>query len=110
MRARSAFLSLVWLVLSCSGSSQVGSIGVIARREEMSGRIIVVEVPAGNAGALAGLEPGDEVLEVDGEPVSEMGRNDFSRAVRGTPGSRVVLTIRRDGNVQRIAVRRMPMR
>ena len=100
---------VVAVCCGCAGSGTPASIGVVARREESTGRIIVVDVPVGNAGAVAGLESGDEVLEVDGVAVSEMGKDDFSYAVRGTAGSRVILTIRRDGLVRRVTVRRMPM-
>jgi C-terminal processing protease CtpA/Prc len=97
------------LAVSCGGQAMPGSIGVIAVRES-TGRIVITEVPAGGAGAQAGLEVGDEIVAVDGVAVEGMSANDFHRAVRGAVGTRVVIDVRRDGLVHRIGVDRAAMR
>lgn len=89
--------------------SMPGSIGVLARRE-VTGRVVVVEVPPGGAGARAGLETGDEILAVDGVAVAGMSKEDFQRAVRGPVGSKVTVDVRRDGLRRRIVVERLAIR
>jgi carboxyl-terminal processing protease len=101
---------LALALVACGSSALPGSIGVRARREETTGRIVVVDVPPGLAGAQAGLEPGDEILSVEGVPVAEMSARAFSRAVRGDVGTKVMLTIKRGGVVRTIEVQRMPLK
>ena len=95
---------------ACGASAIPGSIGVRARREETTGKIVVLDVPPGLAGAQAGLEAGDEILAVEGVPVGEMSARAFSRAVRGDVGTKVALTIKRGGVVRTIEVQRMPLK
>lgn len=112
MRARdllsAAALSL--LGAACAPTPIPGSIGVVARREAGSGRIVVIRVPAGGAGARAGLEVGDEIVAVDRQPVASMTPDDFHRAVRGPVGSRVVLKVRRDGALHDVGVERAALK
>lgn len=99
------------LLMACSsGTGMPGSIGVIAKRESATGRVVVVDVPAGSAGARAGLEKGDEIITVDDHPVYKMSRQEFSAAVRGPAGSKVALEILRNGMHQKILVERIEMR
>jgi C-terminal processing protease CtpA/Prc len=97
-------------LLACGGGGMPGSIGVIAKREGATGRVIVVDVPSGGAGARAGLEKGDEILSVDGVSVYKMTRNEFTQAVRGPIGSKVTLEIYRDGLKQTVVVERAEIR
>lgn len=86
-----------------------GSIGVVAHREA-SGRVVILEVPAGGAGARAGLEVGDEIVAIDGVEVRTMSKDDFQASVRGPAGSRVAVDVRRDGLRHRILVERRVLR
>ncbi len=97
-------------LLACGSSAIPGSIGVRARREETTGKIVVVDVPPGLAGAQAGLEQGDEIIAVEGVPVAEMSARAFSRAVRGDVGTKVMITIRRGGALRTIEIQRMPLK
>ena len=108
--ARFMVATVMLALVACGSSPMPGSIGVRARREETSGKIVVVDVPPGLAGAQAGLEPGDEILAVEGVPVGEMSARAFSRAVRGDVGTKVMLTIKRGGVVRTIEVQRMPLK
>ncbi|WP_163558102.1 sigma E protease regulator RseP [Halomonas sp. NO4] len=56
---------------------------------------VLGQVVEGEAAARAGLEPGDEVLTVNGEPVSDW--MDFVNRVRGSPGETLALEVARDG-------------
>jgi carboxyl-terminal processing protease len=107
---RATIAMLFLSAIGCGASPVPGSIGVRARREEATGKIVVVDVPPGLAGAQAGLEPGDEILSVEGVPVAEMSARAFSRAVRGDVGTKVMLTIKRGGVVRTIEVQRMPLK
>lgn len=62
---------------------------------------IVGGVEAGMPAAVAGLQPGDRILAVDGEPPGDW--NDFARTIQRRPGGRVVLDVERGGDRIRIA-------
>ena len=103
-------LALIVALIACGPSAMPGSIGVIAKREAATGRVIVVDVPPGSAGARAGLETGDELLSIDGHPVYKMTRDDFTAAVRGPAGSKVLVEVKRNGLIQKIIVERVEIR
>ena len=54
----------------------------------------------------AGLMAGDRVLEIDGEPTAGKTTEESIELVKGTPGTTVVLTVERDGEVMDIPVER----
>lgn len=107
MRARD--LCLAVLLTACGAPAMPGSIGVVAHRDG-TGRVVIVEVPAGLGGARAGLEVGDEIVAIDGVEVRTLSKDDFQRAVRGPVGSRVTVDVRRDGLRHRIVVERQALR
>ncbi|HXQ31366.1 MAG TPA: RIP metalloprotease RseP [Steroidobacteraceae bacterium] len=55
--------------------------------------VVLGTVVAGGAAAAAGLRPGDEILAVDGRPVTEY--LEFRSTVRGHPGATLLLEVRR---------------
>jgi len=59
---------------------------------------MVREVLPGGPGERAGLEVGDAIVAVDGNPTSSMSLGDAAQAVRGADGSRVQLRVRPRGN------------
>ncbi|MDR5900693.1 RIP metalloprotease RseP [Halomonas icarae] len=56
---------------------------------------VLDQVVEGEAAALAGLEAGDEILRVDGQPVD--GWRDFVESVRAHPGEPLELEVSREG-------------
>lgn len=56
---------------------------------------VIGEVMPGSAAADAGLQSGDRILSVDGEPVDTFG--DWAQRVRASPEQPLSLTFRRDG-------------
>ncbi|MEZ4320359.1 MAG: PDZ domain-containing protein [Myxococcota bacterium] len=68
--------------------------------------IRVDEVIEGGPAALAGLEAGDHVVGIDGEPLDPDDLAEFVERAGGTPGTEVSLDIVRDGQPQRITVER----
>ena len=75
----------------------------------LEGDIEVVRVYPDSPAEAAGLRVGDYLLAVDGEPISGVDGRSYSEAIsriRGEDGSRVVLTVQRDGEIMDIAMNR----
>jgi C-terminal processing protease CtpA/Prc len=84
-----------------------GTIGaVLAQTGDQ--RLILREVPESLAAGRAGLLPGDELLLIDGRDVRELDSRGVHRALSGTLGEPVKLTLLRDGRVIRVTLRRTP--
>lgn len=66
---------------------EYGSVGVRVDYSTMK----IKEVIAGQAAEKTGLKAGDEIVSVNGKPLLESG------GLRGEPGSKVVLVVKRDG-------------
>lgn len=64
----------------------------------MNGFIRVVSPMDGTPAAKAGIKPGDLIVKLDGQPVKGMGLSRAIAAMRGKPGSKVKLTIMREGS------------
>ncbi len=76
-------------------SGNFGGVGV--ELEMKDGRLTVVAPLDGSPAAVAGIRAGDRVMRIDGAAVEEMDFGEASRRIKGTPGTKVVLTIDRDG-------------
>jgi regulator of sigma E protease len=61
---------------------------------------LVHDVPAGSAGARAGLRAGDRLLAVDGQPVAN--RMEFIALVSGSPGRDISIELERGGERMRM--------
>ena len=64
-------------------------------------------LPPASPASRAGLEPGDTILALDGEPVSQetnVGWNRVQEAIRASAGEPVVFTVERDGEQRDLAV------
>jgi carboxyl-terminal processing protease len=73
------------------------------------GKVTVRDAPPGLPAARAGIEPGDEILLIDGRDVRRMSPEAIHRALEGSVGSTVRLTVLRRGKVDRIALERAPL-
>jgi membrane-associated protease RseP (regulator of RpoE activity) len=72
---------------------ELAGIGIVlAPREET---LVVTRVAPGGGAADAGLAPGDAILGVDGERVTDLGFTGAVDAIRGPEGTTVLLSIRR---------------
>jgi len=71
-------------------------------------RLLLREVPENLASARAGLRPGDEILLIDGRDVRELDERGVHRALGGSAGDPVKLTVVRGNEVIRVTLRRTP--
>ncbi len=79
-------------------------IGVTIEPEETTGGFLILQVePSGGAKA-AGILPGDVIVAVDGQRVTDLGVDAAKNKVRGEEGSTVELTVLRDGAEQTFSV------
>lgn len=69
-------------------------------------KIHIVGIMENSPGQKAGLQEGDEILAVDGVPVTQMAFDEVAAHVRGQAGTDVVLTIIRDNANQDITITR----
>ena len=60
-------------------------------------RVVVTEVTAGSAAAVAGLQPGDVLLERNGLRVSGVSAREMTTGLAVDPGQRLHLMVRRPG-------------
>jgi carboxyl-terminal processing protease len=70
-----------------------GGVGIIVSQER--GKIVVVSPIEDTPAHKAGIKAGDEIVEIDDQPVSKMKNPDAVDRMRGDPGSVMKLTIRR---------------
>lgn len=68
------------------------------------GRLGIFAVPDGSPAYQAGLRSDDEILAIDGRPVSGMNAGEAVMALRGAPGSQVRLEIWRKDSPQTIVI------
>jgi C-terminal processing protease CtpA/Prc len=99
-------LVLIGAVLLAGCGPGMGSIGALLGKNHNDGRTVVREVPRDMEAARAGLEPGDEVLYIEGKDARAMTAEEVHQALVGPVGSTVRLTVLRNGHVLHITVRR----
>jgi C-terminal processing protease CtpA/Prc len=87
----------------CGG--QEGTIGALLGQRP-DGRLFVRETPPALAAARAGLEPGDEILLIDGKDVRAMDATMLHQALSGEAGAAVKLTVVRGDAVFRATLAR----
>ena len=71
-------------------------VGITVSHVRQQGLLVVGVIP-GSPAALAGIRPGDLVLEVDGQRLQNRDLEDMLASLRGKPGSEILLTIRAAG-------------
>lgn len=69
-------------------------------------KIHIVGIMENSPGQKAGLQEGDEIIAVDGNPVSNMAFDEVATHVRGPVGTNVTLTIMRDNQQQDFIITR----
>ncbi len=98
----------------CAASKSEGSIGVVLSRDAETRSVYVHELPEPPPGkepeAEPPLLPGDELLMVDGSYVRDLSKEELRKKLRGSPGSKLRLTLVRGGQILRIEVARTPLK
>ena len=77
-------------------SQEFAGIGIFVEQPEEGKPVRVVTPLVGSPALKAGMMPGDEIMQVDGEDVSVMALHDVSARLKGQVGTDVLLTLRRD--------------
>ena len=103
-------IAAVPLALSLACTKAPGSIGAVLAQAKDDGHVTIREVPPGLPAAAAGVEVGDEILLIDGRDVRAMSPDQIHRALEGDVGSTVRLTLLRRARIERVEVRRGPLR
>lgn len=65
-----------------------------------------VSCAEGGPAERAGIQPGDQIVAIDGTPVAGMARTDVSRRMHGAPGSTVTLGVMRRGQLRSLRIAR----
>lgn len=77
------------------GNGTFGGVGVYISTDEKTKELVVVEPMEGGPAHAAGVKARDVITAIDGKPVANMDTEAAKNALRGEPGTRVVLTLRR---------------
>lgn len=85
-----------------------GGIGAVIYKPELQGNVIINEPYSGSPCLKAGLQCGDEILEIDSRSVHGLTSQECSDRMRGTPGSTVEFLIRKvySGDTLKVSVTR----
>jgi len=81
--------------LEVGTTGQFGGLGIEVSMED--GFIKVISPIDGTPAAKAGIKPGDLIIRLDDTPVKGMTLNDAVKRMRGKPGTKIVLTVVREG-------------
>ncbi|WAA09820.1 S41 family peptidase [Fervidibacillus albus] len=78
--------------------------GIGAEISEVDGKILIISPLKNSPAEKAGLKPYDEIVEVDGEPITNMDVYDVMMKIRGEKGTNVSLKIVREGMQKPIVI------
>ena len=87
---------------------KVELVGIGAVLKARGDALVIGDVVPGGGAQVVGLVPGDEILRIDGKPVTELGFTGSIQAIRGPEGTQVLIGVRKAGqtSVTDIAVPR----
>ena len=80
-----------------------GGIGITVERTDDK-KILIRAVQDGSPSAKAGVQPGDQILAIDGEPMTDRTLGDVVSRLRGAVGAPVVLTVLRPSQGAELAL------
>ncbi len=79
---------------------EFGGLGIEVGTED--GYIKVISPIDDTPASRAGIQPGDLIVEINGQPVRDMQVNDAAAMLRGEPGTEVTLTLNREDSAEPI--------
>jgi C-terminal processing protease CtpA/Prc len=88
----------------------VNPVGIGAVLVASNDSVVVDALRPGHAAAPDGLVPGDELLEIDGHAVADLGLGGAVEAMRGAEGTSVFLQVRRGNRTLDVEVPRQRRR
>lgn len=83
--------------LQTNTSGELTGVGLQIALDTDTGELKVIAPIVGSPAEQAGIHPADTILKIDGMSTSGLSLDEAAERMRGPIGSRVVLTIRRDG-------------
>ncbi|HLP89470.1 MAG TPA: S41 family peptidase [Nostocaceae cyanobacterium] len=83
--------------LTSQTAGEVTGIGIRMEMNEKTKKLTVVEAIEDSPAIKAGIQPGDEILAIDGKPTQNMKVEDASKMIRGKVGTPVTLQLGRQG-------------
>lgn len=89
-----------------SMNGEYSGIGILVSQPDDTGAEIL-DVYEGNPAAVAGVQPGDIIIRVDGNEVSNMTLENLSYAINGEIGTKLILTLKRaedNGNTSELDI------
>jgi carboxyl-terminal processing protease len=88
--------------INVSTSGKFGGLGIEVQAHNGLVRVVapIDDTPA----ARAGIQPGDLIIKIDATPVKGMSLNDAVKRMRGEPGTKITLTIVREGTGEPLVV------
>jgi C-terminal processing protease CtpA/Prc len=98
------------LALTCGAcAAERGTIGAVLA-QDAERRLLVRDTPQGLSAERQGVEPGDEILLIDGRDVRGMSQDQVHDALSGEVDEPVKLTLLRGTQVLRVTLRRTEAR
>jgi carboxyl-terminal processing protease len=79
--------------LTSDTQGRFGGVGIIVATDQ--DRVVVISAMEGSPAARAGIVAGDEIVAIDSKPVSAMPVGDAVDSMRGEPGSKIELSVKR---------------
>ena len=89
-------------------TGKYGGIGATIRMKRDSSGVVIAQPYKGSPSDLAGLKIGDKFVSIDGEDVTKCSSSDISSKLKGTPGTKVKLSVERlmTGKVEEFEIER----
>lgn len=81
--------------LTSDTQGKFGGVGIIVSQEK--GKLTVVSPIEDTPAFTAGIKSGDEIVAIDGKPISQIKHAEAVDLMRGEPGSTLVISVRREG-------------
>lgn len=82
--------------LQTSTSGELNGVGLQITQDLETGNLLVIAPVEGSPAELAGIQPNDRILNINGVPATELTLDEAAERMRGKVGTTVVLTIARD--------------